>query len=91
MTVNVEKRFQVPYNVERMVLMASGLDTVRLNILSESLFFGAHWLNVEFSSYFQPKFHQARVKSLMTTFDASMKAKIPDDILATIREVVVDR
>merc|ERR1719209_369698 len=49
----------VPYNVERMVLMASGLDT-------------------------------ARVKSLMTTFDESNKAKIPEDILATIREVVVD-
>jgi len=50
---------QVPYNVERMVLMASGLDTVR-------------------------------VKSLMTTFDESNKARIPEDILATIREVVVD-
>ena len=34
---------------------------------------------------------QARVKSLMTTFDSAMKAKIPEDILATIRMVVVDR
>jgi len=50
---------QVPYNVERMVLMASNFDT-------------------------------ARVKSLMTTFDSAMKAKIPEDILATIRMVVVD-
>ena len=35
--------------------------------------------------------NQARVKALMATFDASTKAKIPEDILATIREVVVDR
>ena len=34
---------------------------------------------------------QAKVKSLMTTFDSAMKAKIPEDILATIRMVVVDR
>ena len=27
----------------------------------------------------------------MTTFDSAMKAKIPEDILATIRMVVVDR
>jgi len=50
---------QVPYNVERMVLMACGLDT-------------------------------ARVKTLMAQFDKSAGTKIPDDILATIRKVVVD-
>jgi len=50
---------QVPYNIERMVLVASGLDT-------------------------------NRVKDLMTIFEAESQAKIPEDLLQTIRDVVVD-
>ena len=50
---------QVPYNVERIVLMAAGLDT-------------------------------ARVAALMKQFEADTAVKLPEDLRAAVRGVVVD-